>query len=586
MSLFVLVPLFACIGSAVCASAILSRDPSVRANRLAALLIAGASFWAFCEILWHAQSEPAAVLTWVRASALGWVWTGPVALHLLLEINGEPLPRVRRALPYLYGVSTLFLFVDWFTPWIHPAVVRASWGWAYELGPGYLLFYVHTVASLVAALAIGRRTFHASLAPGERAQARWLTGGILVPLFVASLTDGLLPVAGIQLPRFGTASFSVIGVMIAWSFYRYGYSLLAPGTFAGDILEALPDGVAMLRLDGCIRTANGAMARLLGGDPERLPGLRLADRLVGLRGDLTEESADRQCDIVTESGRREPVSISSVAVHDRQGDAIGLVVVARDLRELVSLRNRLLLSGRLAAVGELAAGIAHEINNPLAYLRANLNLLRQHWDALGSKLEKTPSSEDSSELIVEGAEMIDESLEGVERAAAIVRDVRGLAHAGRQQWEPADLNGLIDGVLRMAAPQLRDHVRLEKRYGTRPQVLCAPQELQQVFLNLVLNAGQAIGRSGTIRIITERDLSAVIVRVEDDGCGIPEDAISRIFDPFFTTKPVGQGTGLGLGIAYEIVRRHGGEITVTSELARGSCFCVRLPVDADTIESD
>jgi PAS domain S-box-containing protein len=586
MSLYVLVPLFACIGSAVCASAILSRDPSARANRLAALLIAGASFWAFCEILWNAQSEPAAVLSWVRASALGWVWTGPVALHLLLEINGEPLPRVRRALPYLYGVSTLFLFVDWFTPWIHPAVVRVSWGWAYELGPVYLLFYVHTVASLVAALAIGRRTFSRSLALGERAQARWLTGGILVPLFVASLTDGLLPVAGIQLPRFGTASFSALGAVIAWSFYRYGYSLLAPGTFAGDILEALPDGVAMLRLDGRIRTVNGAMARLLGGAPERLPGLRLADWLVGLRGDLTEESADRHCDIVTESGGREPVSISSVVVHDRQGDAIGLVVVVRDLRELVSLRNRLLLSGRLAAVGELAAGIAHEINNPLAYLRANLNLLRQHWDALGIKLEKTLSSQESSELIVEGAEMIDESLEGVERAAAIVRDVRGLAHAGRKQWERADLNGLIDGVLRMAAPQLRDHVRLEKRYGTRPQVFCAPQELQQVFLNLVLNAGQAIGRSGTIRIITERELSAVNVRVEDDGCGIPEDAISRIFDPFFTTKPVGQGTGLGLGIAYEIVRRHGGEITVTSELGRGSCFCVRLPVDVDTIESD
>ena len=280
------------------------------------------------------------------------------------------------------------------------------------------------------------------------------------------------------------------------------------------------------------------------------------------------------------------MSISSAAVHDRQGDAIGLVVVARDLREVVSLRNRLLLSGRLAAVGELAAGIAHEINNPLAYLRANLNLLRQHWETLGSKLEKTLSSEESSELIVEGAEMIDESLEGVERAAAIVRDVRGLAHAGSKQWETADLNGLIDGVLRMAAPQLRDHVGLEKCYGARPQVLCAPQELQQVFLNLVLNAGQAIGRSGTIRIITDREPSGVVVRVEDDGCGIPADAISRIFDPFFTTKPVGKGTGLGLGIAYEIVRRHGGEITVTSEPGRGSCFCVRLPVDPDTIESN
>jgi PAS domain S-box-containing protein len=586
MSLYVLVPLIACIGSAAFAGVILSRGPSVRANRLAAFLVAGAGFWAFCEVVWHGQSEPAAALRWVRASALGWVWIGPLALHLLAEIHGGPLPRVRRALPLLYGASALFLLVTWSTPWVVPDVVRRGWGWAYEPGPGYLLLYVYSVANLGAALVVGWRAHRRSETAGERSQLRWLTAGILVPLFVASLTDGLLPLAGVQLPRLGTASFAVLGGMIAWSFCRYGFSLLAPASFSEDILEALPDGVATLRLDGRIRSANGAMARLLGGEPEQIGGLRLAGRLVGLRGELTEESVDRQCEIVTESGGREPVSISSAVLRDRQGDAIGHVVVARDLRELVSLRNRLLLSGRLAAVGELAAGIAHEINNPLAYVRANLNLLRQHWDALGSQLEKTPHSEESSELVLEGAEMIDESLEGVERAAAIVRDVRGLAHAGCRQWEPADLNDLIDGVLRMAASQLRDHVRLDKHYGTGVQVFCAPQELQQVFLNLVLNAGQAVGQSGTIRIVTAREPAAVSVCVEDDGCGIPENAISRIFDPFFTTKPVGKGTGLGLGIAYEIVRRHGGEITVSSEPGRGSSFCVRLPIDADTIQPD
>ncbi|MDH3213777.1 MAG: ATP-binding protein [Myxococcales bacterium] len=586
MSLYVLVPLIACVASAVFASAILSRGASETANRQAAFLVAGVSFWAFGEILWHAQSDPALALIGVRASALGWIWLGPAALHLLLEIGGEPLSRVRRALPFLYGVSALFLLVDWFTPWIHPAVVRQSWGWAYEVGPVFMLVCVHTAACLIGAVAVGWRAFQRSRSNGEREHLRWLAGGICVLLFVASLTDGLLPAAGIQLPRLGTASFAVIGAMIAWSFHRYGYSLLAPGAFAGKILETLPDGVALLRLDGRIRSANGAMARLLGGDPAWLPGLRLADRLVGLSGDLTEEAVDRQCEIVSENGGREPVSISSTALHDRQGAAIGLVVVARDLREVVALRNRLLLSGRLAAVGELAAGIAHEINNPLAYVRANLGLLRQHWEALGGKLEKTNGSAEATELVGEGEEMIDESLEGVERAVAIVRDVRGLAHGGRGPWEPADLNALIDGVLRMAAPQLRDHVRLEKRYMPGAQVFCAPQELQQVFLNLVLNAGQAVGRSGTIRIVTEREPAAVVVRVEDDGCGIPPDVISRIFDPFFTTKPVGQGTGLGLGIAYEIVRRHGGEIAVESEPGRGACFRVRLPVDGDTIDRD
>jgi len=285
-----------------------------------------------------------------------------------------------------------------------------------------------------------------------------------------------------------------------------------------------------------------------------------------------------QTTFAAKAGERIPVAMSATINRDETGEPDGTIGFAKDLRAILH-------KDQLATLGEVAVGLSHEINNPLAYLRANLNLLRQHWDALGIKLEKTLSSQESSELIVEGAEMIDESLEGVERAAAIVRDVRGLAHAGSKQWETADLNGLIDGVLRMAAPQLRDHVGLEKCYGARPQVLCAPQELQQVFLNLVLHAGQAVGRSGTIRLITDREPSGVVVRVEDDGCGIPADAISRIFDPFFTTKEVGEGTGLGLGIAYGIVQQHGGDIFVEPSPGGGTLFSVHLPVAADTIDT-
>jgi signal transduction histidine kinase len=261
------------------------------------------------------------------------------------------------------------------------------------------------------------------------------------------------------------------------------------------------------------------------------------------------------------------------------------VLVARDLRELEALRGRLVVSGRLAAVGELAAGIAHEINNPLAYVRANLSLLRQHWESLGTEVEKSGSSGTFDELIAEGAEMIDESLEGVDRATAIVRDVKGLAHAGRGERTMADLNELLDGVLRMAKPQLRVTANVEKNYGLLPLIACAPQELQQVFLNLVLNASQSIDNRGTIRVRTEAQNRSVMAWIEDDGCGVDAELIDRIFDPFFTTKPVGEGTGLGLGIAHEIVRKHGGEITIDSKPGRGTVIGVRLPIRIDTLES-
>jgi signal transduction histidine kinase len=135
----------------------------------------------------------------------------------------------------------------------------------------------------------------------------------------------------------------------------------------------------------------------------------------------------------------------------------------------------------------------------------------------------------------------------------------------------------------MASPQLRERIRIERSYGAIQPVRGAPQELQQVFLNLVLNAAQAIGDAGTIRIATELDGDCVVVHVEDDGCGIAPEHLERIFDPFFTTKPVGEGSGLGLGIAHGIVRSHGGEIAVASREGGGSRFSVLLPIAADTL---
>jgi len=584
MQHYVLIPLVSCIVSAILASGILARSPADPRNRLAALVVSGASFWAFCEVLWNTRSDEAVVLWLVRASALGWVCIGPLTLHLFLGLTGATAPRTRRALPVLYAIGALFLIVDWTTPWIHPSVERTSWGWAYSLGPAYPAFYVFTMANVAFALGLAFQVYRRSASPGERAQSIWVMIGLFSPLSIASMTDGVLPYLGVQVPRLGTASFVVLGGTIFWSFLRYGYSLLAPGDFAREILEMLPDGVAMLRVDGSVRSANGALARLLECRPDQLGGLRVSDHLEPPEVVFAPAAAtDRQCELRTFGGRRTPVAVASTPLRDRQGSALGHVLVVRDLAEITSLRHGLLLSGRLAAVGELAAGIAHEINNPLAFAKANLSLLREHWEVFSDSVRKREDPARAIALLAEGEELIDESLEGVDRAAAIVRDVRGLAHAGSRRRELTDLNLLLDGVLRMAAPQLRKRATVYKEWGALPRITCVPQEIQQVFLNMVLNAGQAIGAAGSIRLVSRVEGDHVVVDVEDDGDGIAPEILEKIFDPFFTTKPVGEGTGLGLSIAHGIVRKHAGEIAVTSEPGRGTRFSVRLPADVDTM---
>jgi two-component system NtrC family sensor kinase len=324
----------------------------------------------------------------------------------------------------------------------------------------------------------------------------------------------------------------------------------------------------------------------VGRDPEELVGCRIDDLLPFVPLDPDEPIEHLEGEVVSHE-QTVPVSVASSRLTDRSGFPIGVVLVVRDMTEVAALRQRLVISGRLAAVGELAAGIAHEINNPMAYVRSNLGMLRQHWRSLSEALAKLESPGTSNEaraladLLGEGEELIDESLGGVDRVAGIVRDVKSVSHVGTKERELADPNLLVERVLRVAATELRDRTRVETHLGELTPVSCAPQEIEQVLLNLVLNAHQAMQGPGRIRIATAVEGDEVVIYVADDGPGIRAEDQPRIFDPFFTTKPQGEGTGLGLSISYQIVRQHGGEITVTSQPPHGTTFCVRFPASRE-----
>ncbi len=575
-----------CLICAICAGCIFANDPNRRPNQLAGLVLLSASFWAMCEIFWNLATDPAVALWRVRLAAVGWAFIGPLVFHLVVSGFRPGDRSLRRVLPLLYGISALALLLTTTTDWMIPEVVRTRWGWGYELGSAFLGFYLLTMCEVGASALIMLRDFRDSRSPAERRQGPWIVLGITLPLLISAMTDVALPLIGIQVPRLGTTSFAMMGLVAIGTLLRFGYSFMTPGRFAHEILATLPDGVALIK-GHRISSTNEGLARLSGHSVEELSGMSIGTLLIddplALHGATPEQTTasieERECQLTHAAGGQIPVSISASALGDRQGFPIGTVLVVRDLREVADLRSRLVMSGRLAAVGELAAGIAHEINNPLAFVRTNLSQLQGHWKTIASQLDGIDDDEQLADVLTDGREMIEESLEGVNRAAEIVRGVQGFSHQGGGTREAADLNLLLDSVIRMASTQFRDRARVESHYADLPPIHCAPQELKQVFLNLILNAGHAIGDSGLIRVQTEREGDAVAVSVEDDGCGIAPEVLDRIFDPFFTTKPVGDGTGLGLGIAYQIVRSHGGEIRVDSRPGVGACFRVVLPID-------
>jgi signal transduction histidine kinase len=245
-------------------------------------------------------------------------------------------------------------------------------------------------------------------------------------------------------------------------------------------------------------------------------------------------------------------------------------------RELRETQNQLMQSEKLKSLGQLVAGVAHELNNPIGFVHANLKLL----DEFVPKLEQTENGEEKEKIRAAINKLLSRSREGTDRVKHIVMDLRSFSRMDQAELQDVDLHHEIDRTLALMEPRLKGAIRVEREYGDLPEVRCYPGQLNQVFLNLLMNACDVLEAGGTITIRTQRSGPGVRLEFHDDGPGIPADVQSRLFDPFFTTKPVGQGTGLGLSLAHDSIDRHGGRIRVESELGQGTRFIIDLPLDA------
>jgi signal transduction histidine kinase len=264
------------------------------------------------------------------------------------------------------------------------------------------------------------------------------------------------------------------------------------------------------------------------------------------------------------------------------------------IRRLEEAHHQLLQSEKLASIGQLAAGVAHEINNPVGFVHANLGTLRGYAedllrlvDCAAAAVAPTQAPQvaalraeiDFDFLREDLRAVLDETEDGVRRVRRIVQDLKDFSHVDQGALVWADLHQGLDSTLNIVNNEIKYKAVVERRYGDLPEVQCYASQLNQVFLNLLVNAAHAIPEQGRITVTTGREDDAhVFVEIADDGCGIAPENLRRIFDPFFTTKPVGQGTGLGLSLSYGIVQRHHGRIDVASEPGRGTAFRVVVPV--------
>ncbi|MDP1652882.1 MAG: ATP-binding protein [Rhodocyclaceae bacterium] len=267
-------------------------------------------------------------------------------------------------------------------------------------------------------------------------------------------------------------------------------------------------------------------------------------------------------------------------------------------QQLREAQNQLLQSEKLASIGQLAAGVAHEINNPIGFIGSNFGALENYLRdlfaiadayaeaaaALGPQcpqLEQVHAlkhEKDYEFLRTDTFQLLAESKDGLARVAKIVRDLKDFSRVGEAEWQTVDLHTGIDSTLNLVWNELKYKCTVTKDYGMLPPIWCIPSQLNQVFMNLLVNAGHAIADKGEITLRTGQQGEQVSVAISDTGSGIAPENLDRIFDPFFTTQPVGSGTGLGLSLAYGIVQKHQGRIEVQSEVGKGTTFTVWLPI--------
>ena len=245
--------------------------------------------------------------------------------------------------------------------------------------------------------------------------------------------------------------------------------------------------------------------------------------------------------------------------------------------ELRDTQAQLVQAEKMKSLGQLVAGVAHELNNPIGFVHANLQLLDEFMAKL---LAPGRSPEETAKTREAIAKLLVRSREGTERVKKIVQDLRTFSRMDQADLQDANLNEEIERTLALMEPRFKNVIKVERDLGNLPRVRCYPGQLNQVFLNLLMNSCDALGKKGTIRIRTRRSADGVRLEFGDDGPGIPEEIQHQIFDPFFTTKPVGVGTGLGLSISHGIIARHGGHIGVESSPGRGTTFVIELPLVA------
>jgi PAS domain S-box-containing protein len=582
MHIYALIPVAAIFVSAAFGAVSVAWNSDRRATAPMCAIFACTGVWAFLDLMTFLEADPSRAQIWIEWMHLPALLLGPSATWAL----GQMLPQIENRLQKLARAGFVIAIVLGVGAALLPGsvlgVVATDWGsWVARYGVvSIFVVPIGTVLPLVSGYEAIRVETRRESERADSSRARAVIVSVCISLLACISTEYVMPLLELPAPRLGAIVIaSASAVMWLRALHASDDLAMTPEGMARSMLDELHDGVALVQLDGTILAVNARFVEMAGCRSSELVGKSLANRIETSVAEICRGLEDRESMLQCAGGRSVPVSLSSSIARDPDGDAISAVVVFRDRREINALRRRLLSSGRLAAIGELAAGIAHEVNNPIAFIRSDFHLLSKRLEEIR---EHASASDLESEMaIFEGAgRRIEVALEGVERVAEVVGDVRGFAHVGGAGQGGVDPAVLVEGAMRLARLQRGDDVELRVRQNDCSEWIETGQELKQVLLALILILVEGLEKGGSVEAALESGGDSLRITLAAERLLRDSHTTIQQFEMLAAGELGTSHFEFGLAVATELIDQMGASFTFFETGPDALSIVLDLPLDS------
>ena len=541
-------------------------------NRVFWLMCLSISYWAFTDFMVLQAENVETAYLWYK---FGFLWPFTIALlfHFVLIFSGKTkILNKKLTLVLLYAPALFFSIVEATTNLIGGELVKVSWGYTYIVPETSLLFWAASIwLFALGFLGLAFCVRYQMNASGiKRVQAMFVTIAFSIPISVSLVAQIFPIVAGVKIPDFSVISTTSLCSFVAYAIWKYDLFILNPITVAENIIALMPDSLILINTEGKILAVNKSLITRSGYTEEEMVGKKVD--LLFLKEQTarktlenlfkTEKLTNYETKFKTKSNQEFDTNISASLVKDKLGQKCGAILISRDITKRKQMEEQLIKSERLAAIGQAATMVGHDLRNPLQAIENGVYLLN-------AELPKQRMSNTTKTTI-------DAITKSIEYADNIVNNLRSFTKIEKAMLVETEINSVVESSLSLVNKP--DNIELVIKTEQVPKVQVDKKMMERVFVNLATNGMQAMKeKGGTFTVTTKKNGDSVEVGFKDTGVGISKESMKKLFTPFFTTKA--QGMGVGLALCKKFVELNKGTIKVESEEAKGSKFTISLNIN-------